>query len=110
VLIVTTPSATEGHRFETQWRGAGKNLSVLADFSGRWNDCMHGCNAPAFPASASQVNVMVSLQHRIERHGVADDLVGSGNLGSGESIRFASCSLMPLSMMSAQLDDAVKIF
>jgi hypothetical protein len=62
------------------------------------------------PASASQVNAMVSLQYRIERHGVADDLGGSGNLGSGESIRFASCSLMPLSMMSAQLDDAVKIF
>jgi hypothetical protein len=68
------------------------------------------CNAPAFPASASQINAMVSLQYRIERHGVADDLGGSGNLGSGESIRFASCSLMPLSMMSAQLDDAVKIF
>jgi hypothetical protein len=64
------------------------------------------CNAPAFPA----INAMVSLQYRIERHGVADDLGGSGNLGSGESIRFASCSLMPLSMMSAQLDDAVKIF
>jgi hypothetical protein len=68
------------------------------------------CNAPAFPASASQINAMVSLQYRIERHGVADDLGGSGNLGSGESIRFASCSLMPLSTMSAQLDDAVKIF
>jgi hypothetical protein len=68
------------------------------------------CNAPAFPASASQINAMVSLQYRIERHGVADDFGGSGNLGSGESIRFASCSLMPLSTMSAQLDDAVKIF
>ena len=68
------------------------------------------CNAPAFPASASQINAMVSLQYRIERHGVADDLGGSGNLGSGELIRFASCSLMPLLMVSAQLDDAVKIF
>jgi hypothetical protein len=49
VLIVTTPSATEGHRFETQWLGAGKNLSVLADFSGRWNDCMHGRRPPRAP-------------------------------------------------------------
>jgi hypothetical protein len=72
------------------------------------------CVAPASRAANClllfQINAMVSLQYRIERHGVADDLGGSGNLGSGESIRFASCSLMPLSTMSAQLDDAVKIF
>src|ERR1700730_527495 len=53
------------------------------------------CNAPAFPASASQINAMVSLQYRIERHGVADDLGGSRNLGSGESVRVASCSGFP---------------
>jgi hypothetical protein len=65
------------------------------------------CTALAFPAtnSASQVNVTVS-----KRHGVAGDLGGSGNLGTEESIRFVSCRLMPLPMMSAQLADAVKTF
>ena len=55
------------------------------------------CTALAFPAtnSASHVNATVS-----KRHGVADDLGGSGNLGTGELNRFVSCSLMPLSMMS----------
>jgi hypothetical protein len=56
------------------------------------------CNAPAFPASASQINAMVSLQYRIERHGVADDLGGSGNLGSGESIRF--CFMQPYARLN----------
>jgi len=65
------------------------------------------CTALAFPAanSASQVNATVS-----KRHGVAGDLGGSGNLGTGESIRFVSCRLMPLPMMSAQLADTVKTF
>jgi hypothetical protein len=64
------------------------------------------CTALAFPAanSASQVNATV------ERHGVAGDLGGSGNLGTGELIRFVSCRLMPLPMMSAQLADTVKTF
>jgi hypothetical protein len=58
------------------------------------------CTALPFPAanSASHVNATVS-----KRHGVAGDLGGSGNLGTGDSIRFVSCSLMPLSMMSAHL-------
>ena len=55
--------------------------------------------------SASHVNATVS-----KRHGVADDLGGSRNLDTGESIRFVSCRLMPLPMMSAQLADAVKTF
>jgi hypothetical protein len=33
-------------RFETQWLAAEKNLSALADLSGRWIDAVHGRRPP----------------------------------------------------------------
>jgi hypothetical protein len=39
-------SASQMGRFETKWLAAGKNLSALADLSGRWIDNVHGRRPP----------------------------------------------------------------
>jgi hypothetical protein len=39
-------SPSQMGRFETRWLTAAKNLSALADLSGRWIDTVHGCRPP----------------------------------------------------------------
>ena len=39
-------SPSQMGRFETRWLTAEKNLSALADLSGRWIDCVHDRRAP----------------------------------------------------------------
>jgi Transposase DDE domain group 1 len=39
-------SASQMGRFETKWLAVGKNLSALADLSGRWIDNVHGRRPP----------------------------------------------------------------
>ena len=39
-------SPSQMGRFETQWLGADKNLSALADLSGQWIDRVHGRRPP----------------------------------------------------------------
>jgi hypothetical protein len=40
-------SASQMGRFETKWLAVGKNLSALADLSGRWIDNVHGRRPPS---------------------------------------------------------------
>jgi hypothetical protein len=39
-------SPSQMGRFETRWLTAEKNLSALADLSGRWIDCVHARRPP----------------------------------------------------------------
>jgi Transposase DDE domain group 1 len=65
-------SPSQMGRFETQWLAAEKNLSALADLSGRWIDVVHGRRPPR--------GVVLDMDSRVSpTHGEQENSVWNGH-------------------------------
>jgi len=79
-------SPSQMGRFETQWLGADKNLSALADLSGQWIDRVHGRRPPR--------GIVLDMDSSVSpTHGEQENSVWNGHL--------ERCALRPGNVHSA---------